>query len=72
SFDISRDASGHTAFGHGIHRCVGHAVARLELETMLTALVGRVANWSLAGPPVPRLNNSLRGIESLPVRLTAA
>lgn len=71
-FDIGRDASGHTAFGYGIHRCVGHAVARLELETMLTALTGRVATWSLTGPPVPKLNNSLRGLESLPVRLTAA
>jgi cytochrome P450 len=71
-FDIGRDAGGHTAFGHGIHRCVGHAVARLELETMLTALLGRVANWSLTGPPVPRLNNSLRGLASLPVYVTAA
>ncbi len=71
-FDISRDASGHTAFGHGIHRCVGQAVARLEVETMLTALRSRVASWSLTGPPVPRLNNSLRGLTSLPVRVEAA
>lgn len=69
-FDIGRDATGHTAFGYGIHRCVGHAVARLELESMLTALAGRVAGWSLAGPPVPKLNNSLRGLDRLPVRVT--
>lgn len=71
-FDISRDASGHTAFGYGIHRCVGHAVARLELETVLAALLERVTGWSLAGPPVPRLNNSMRGLASLPVRVKAA
>src|SRR5262249_524689 len=35
-FDISRRASGHLAFGVGIHGCVGMAVARLEAEILLS------------------------------------
>lgn len=70
-FDITRDATGHTAFGYGIHRCVGHAVARLELGAMLTALLERVKSWAALGPPAPKLNNTLRGLASLPVHVMA-
>lgn len=36
---LDRDASGHLAFGHGIHYCVGAPLARLELDIMLTTLL---------------------------------
>ena len=41
-FDVKRRATGHMAFGTGIHGCVGQAVARLETEAILTALTKRV------------------------------
>ena len=31
----------HVAFGHGLHRCVGAGLARMELEAALPALVRR-------------------------------
>ncbi len=70
SFDIARRAAGHVAFGYGIHSCVGQMVARLEGEIMLTALAERVEQIELAGPPVRRLNNTLRGLSRLPLHVT--
>jgi 4-methoxybenzoate monooxygenase (O-demethylating) len=68
-FDIRRTASGHVAFGSGIHACVGQMIARLEGELVLTALAKRVALIEPDGEPVQRLNNTLRGWQSLPVRV---
>jgi hypothetical protein len=72
SFDLNRDPSGHVGFGMGIHHCVGQHVARLEAECVLRALAKRVARIEPAGEPRPHLNNTLRGWETLPVRLVAA
>ena len=72
TFDVRRRAAGHMTFGTGIHGCVGQAVARLETEAILTALASRVASLELAGEPKRRLNNTLRGFDTLPLRLVTA
>ncbi len=69
TFDLTRDPSGHVGFGMGIHQCVGQHVARLEAESLLTALLARVTSLEPAGEPVRHLNNTLRSWESLPLRL---
>jgi cytochrome P450 len=68
-FDVRRRATGHMTFGTGIHGCVGQAVARLESEAMFGALAKRVASFELTGEPRRRLNNTLRGLDSLPLRV---
>jgi 4-methoxybenzoate monooxygenase (O-demethylating) len=67
--DIRRNASGHVAFGSGIHVCIGQMMARLEAELLFMAFARRVASFELAGEPVRRPNNTLRGFASLPVRV---
>jgi cytochrome P450/ferredoxin-NADP reductase len=69
-FDTERDASGHVSFGYGIHQCVGQMVARMEAETLLGALAKRVESFELDGAAAFRLNNTLRSLESLPVRVS--
>ena len=69
TFDVTRRAAGHMTFGTGIHGCVGQAVARLETEAILTALASRVASLELTGEPEWRLNNTLRGFDTLPLRV---
>ena len=59
-------------FGTGIHGCVGQAVARLESEALFGALVRRVASFEMIGEPTRRLNNTLRGLDALPLRLILA
>lgn len=71
-FDITRRPSGHLAFGTGIHRCVGQRVAQMEGEIILRKLAERVDRIELAGTPTRRLNNTLRTLENLPLRLFAA
>ena len=71
-FDVSRRATGHMTFGTGIHGCVGQAVARLESEALLGALTKRVASFELTGKPELRLNNTLRGLDTLPLRVVPA
>jgi cytochrome P450 len=39
--DVRRPATGHLAFGHGIHLCLGAQLARTELRVALPALVRR-------------------------------
>ena len=69
TFDVKRRATGHMTFGTGIHGCVGQAVARLETEAILGALVRRVATLEMAAEPTRRLNNTLRGFDTLPLRV---
>ncbi|UFZ02878.1 cytochrome P450 [Bradyrhizobium ontarionense] len=72
SYDITRKVSGHVGFGSGIHMCVGQLVARLEGEAVLTALARKVGTITMSGAPKRRYNNTLRGLESLPVTFTPA
>ncbi len=68
-YDITRKTSGHVGFGSGIHMCVGQLVARLEGEVMLAALARKVAAIEITGPVKRRYNNTLRGLETLPITL---
>ncbi len=71
-YDIDRRPSGHVALGSGIHGCVGQAVARLEGELVLTALAQRVKRIEVMGAHTRRLNNTLRALDTLPLRLIPA
>ena len=72
SYDVTRKTSGHVGYGSGIHMCVGQLVARLEGEVMMSALARRSASIEITGPVKRRYNNTLRGLESLPVTIKAA
>lgn len=71
-YDVERRPTGHVALGSGIHGCVGQAIARLEGELILSTLARRVARIEPAGPHTRRLNNTLRALDTLPLRLFPA
>ena len=72
SYDITRRTSGHVGYGSGIHMCVGQLVARLEGEMMMAALARKVGTDRDHRPVKRRYNNTLRGLESLPVTIMPA
>ena len=69
TYDVTRRTSGHLGFGSGVHRCVGQLLARLEGEAILAALAARVASIAISGPAKRAYNNTLRGLQSLPITL---
>ncbi|CCH34118.1 cytochrome P450 [Actinosynnema sp. NPDC047251] len=73
SFDITRAAGGHLAFGHGIHYCLGAPLARLEGEIAVGTLLDRYDIALTAEPETLRWRSStlMRGLYTLPVSLSA-
>ncbi|MGW2028228.1 cytochrome P450, partial [Streptomyces decoyicus] len=65
-FDISRRAS-HLSFGGGIHYCLGNALARLEAECLLTALLERLPGLRISAPPLWEPRVAFRRLITLPV-----
>ena len=70
-FDVTRRGSGHLSFGTGIHRCVGESLARMAGESLLSAMAARIRSLALDGKPKLRLNNTLRGFETLGLTVKA-
>lgn len=64
-FDVSRPVRSHLAFGHGIHRCVGQYLARLEIERVLTATLDRLEDLVVVDEPVMFESPSSYGPERL-------
>ena len=52
SFDCSRTANQHLAFGHGIHTCFGMHLARLEMSIVLEETMNRFPRYKLNGPQI--------------------
>ena len=70
-FDIARPDNGHLSFAWGSHFCLGARLARLEAQLVFAGLRQRFSRLELAGEPVRRPGLLLRGLESLPLRVTS-
>ncbi|MFI6731960.1 cytochrome P450 [Nonomuraea sp. NPDC050451] len=69
--DLRRSATGHLAFGHGIHQCLGQQLARVEMRVAFPALFARFPTLRLAVPaeevPLRTDPSQVYGVHSLPV-----
>ncbi|MBM9469041.1 cytochrome P450 [Nakamurella leprariae] len=69
-FNPHRAATAHLAFGHGIHRCVGAELARIELRIAYPRLLRRFPELRLAVPPRDltfRELSIVHGLDRVPV-----
>jgi hypothetical protein len=68
ALDITRKDNRHLAFGWAAHFCFGAALARIEGQTALEAVLRRMPNLKLQPTPLTwRANLGLRGLTALPV-----
>ena len=70
--DIMRAENPHVAFGHGIHYCLGAALARMEGAIAIGSLLERAPNVRLALPMEelrirPSVSDLLRGYREIPI-----
>lgn len=68
-FDVRRPLRKHIGFGHGRHTCMGLHLARMELVSLIEAMLPRVRRWHLAGEPSVAMNNTIHAFEHLPIRI---
>jgi cytochrome P450 len=73
ALDLGREgAAQHVSFGSGVHHCLGAALARLEGQEAIPALVRRFPELALVDGAAERNTRIvLRGFERLPVTLDA-
>ncbi|MCW2991867.1 MAG: bioI 1 [Solirubrobacterales bacterium] len=66
------DRDGLMPFGAGVHKCIGHALARADLEEALVALTGRLTDVRVAGDvPQQPFTGALGGPTALPIEFAA-
>ena len=69
-FVIDRARNRHTAFGLGIHRCLGSNLARMELTVAIEEWMDRYPDFELSDPDAVRWSTGqVRGPRCLPVRI---
>jgi cytochrome P450 len=67
-FDVGRDPNKHLAFGHGVHFCLGAALARMEVNSFFTELLPRLKSVELNGEPKLTATTFVGGLKHLPIR----
>ncbi|ABW13602.1 cytochrome P450 [Parafrankia sp. EAN1pec] len=67
-YDIRRRFDSHVSFGHGVHFCLGAALARMEGRIALEETLRRFPTWDVDHGNTVRLHTStVRGYEELPI-----
>jgi cytochrome P450 len=72
AFDITRSTIGHLGFGHGIHRCLGAELGKLETAIALRELFTRFPDITLIQPGKQahwRPGKFMRRLDAIPVIL---
>lgn len=67
-FRVDRSPNPQTAFGNGVHICLGLHLARMEIRALFAELLPRLEVIELAGEPKNSIANFVSGLKTLPVR----
>jgi cytochrome P450 len=59
----------HTAFGYGVHRCVGNRLAEMQLRVVWEEMMKRFSKVEVVGDPVLLPSSFIHGIRELPVMM---
>ena len=67
-FNIQRTPNKHLSFGFGSHYCLGATLARMELKSLLGAIIPRLESVELDGVPEYTPSTFVSGLKRLPIR----
>jgi cytochrome P450 len=69
-FDVERDNLRHVSFGHGVHFCLGAALARLESQVALEETLLRFPEWEVGADGVEYVHTlTVRGPSRVRIQL---
>jgi cytochrome P450 len=66
-FDITADRAPHFGFGGGMHHCIGHYVARLDMKEAFKALASRLPDMQIASGATYLPDSGNTGPTKLPI-----
>jgi cytochrome P450 len=68
--DVAREPNRHVTLGHGVHYCLGAALARMELREAIAGFLERHSGYEIDTPEVSFMDRTAsRRLTSLPVRV---
>jgi cytochrome P450 len=67
-FRIDRPSNPQTAFGNGVHQCLGLHLARMEIRALFAELLPRLEMIELTGDPKLSVANFVSGLKAMPIR----
>jgi cytochrome P450 len=68
AFRVDRTSNPQTAFGNGVHQCLGLHLARMEIRALFAELLPRLDDIALTGEPRLSVANFVSGLKDMPVR----
>lgn len=68
SFRVDRPNNPQTAFGNGVHQCLGLHLARMEIRALFAELLPRLDEIALTGEPKLSVANFVSGLKAMPIR----
>jgi cytochrome P450 family 103 len=73
-FDLQRDRGRTVPFGQGVHKCIGHALARADMEAAVEILTSRITDVAVAptGVDFQPVTGALWGPTHLPITFREA
>jgi cytochrome P450 len=67
-FRVDRASNPQTAFGNGVHQCLGLHLARMEIRALFAELLPRLDEITLTGEPKLSVANFVSGLKTMPIR----
>ena len=69
--DFNRNTAGYCTFGHGVHRCPGAFLAKMEIRILIEEWLRRIPDFAIEpGASTPVMTGITSGIFNLPLRWT--
>ncbi|MFC7332367.1 cytochrome P450 [Rhodocista pekingensis] len=67
-FKVDRSPNPHVGFGYGVHLCLGHLLAKMEMRALYQELFSRLDWVELDGEPAWVASSFVGGLKRLPIR----